>query len=138
MKEKEALLKKFGVIFPAGTFLFQEGDPCTGMFMIIKGRVRLFKKIGQEELTIDILQEGDFLGEMACLINQPRLVNARVEEESQVLFIQPPFLETLFRESPEICLRIVNHLAQRLKKVYELMEKLASENAKLKKEKEVP
>ncbi len=136
MKEKEALFKKFGVISPAGTFLFQEGDPCNGMFMIIKGRVRLFKKFGQEELTIDILQEGDFFGEMACLINQPRLVSAQVEEESQALLIQPQFLETLFRESPEICLRIIHHLAQRVKKLYEIMEKLASENVKLKKEKE--
>lgn len=116
MKEKEYLFKKFGKIFPAGPFLFREGEGCTGMFMIIKGRVRLFKIINQEELTIDILQDGDFFGEMACLINEPRSVNALVEEESQILVIQPEILETLFRESSGIGLKIVANLADRLKK----------------------
>ncbi|MGB9699728.1 MAG: Crp/Fnr family transcriptional regulator [Thermodesulfobacteriota bacterium] len=134
MKEKEVLFKKFGHTFPAGTLLFQEGEACSGMFMIIKGQVRLFKKIAQEELTIDVLRDGDFFGEMACLINQPRTVNALVEEESQILFIQPQFLDTLFRESPEICFKIITNLAHRLKRVYEIMEKLVLENAQLKKE----
>lgn len=135
MKEKEVLFKKFGQTFPPGTFLFQEGEACSGMFMIIKGEVRLFKKIAQEEITIDILRDGDFFGEMACLLNQPRTVNALVEEESQILFIQPQFLDTLFRESPEICFRIISNLAQRLKKVYDIMENLLLENSELKKEK---
>lgn len=137
MKEKEVLFKKFGQTLPAGTLLFQEGEACSGMFMIIKGRVRLFKKIAQEELTIDILRAGDFFGEMACLINQPRTVNALVEEESQILFINPQFLDTLFRESPEICFRIISNLAHRLKKVYDITEKLVLENAELKKEKKL-
>lgn len=137
MKEKEVLFKKFGQTLPAGTILFQEGEACSGMFMIIKGRVRLFKKIAQEELTIDVLRDGDFFGEMACLINQPRTVNALVEEESQVLFINPQFLDTLFRESPDICFRIISNLAYRLKKVYDITEKLVLENAELKKEKKL-
>lgn len=136
MKEKEVLFKKFGHTFPAGTLLFQEGQACSGMFMIIKGRVRLFKRIAQEELTIVVLQNGDFFGEMACLINQPRTVNALAEEENQIFFIQPQFLDTLFRESPEICFKIITNLAHRLKRVYKIMEKLVLENAELKKEKE--
>ncbi|MGQ9694374.1 MAG: Crp/Fnr family transcriptional regulator [Thermodesulfobacteriota bacterium] len=137
MKEKEVLFKKFGHIYPAGTLLFQEGEACSGMFMIIEGRVRLFKKMAQEEITIDLLGQGDIFGEMACLINQPRTVNAMVEEDSQIIFIETQFLDSLFRESPEICLRIFSNLAHRLKKVYEIAEKLAVENANLKKEKEL-
>lgn len=137
MKEKEVLFKKFGHTFPGGTLLFQEGEACSGMFIIIKGRVRLFKKIAHEELTIDVLQDGDFFGEMGCLINQPRTVNALVEEESQILFIQPQLLDTLLRESPEICIRIIGNLAQRMKKVYDITEKLILENSELKKQKKL-
>ncbi|MDP3038405.1 MAG: cyclic nucleotide-binding domain-containing protein, partial [Deltaproteobacteria bacterium] len=89
MKEEEQLFKKFGRLFPAGTILFEEGQACTGMFIIQKGQVRLYKKVGKEEVTIDVLKEGGFFGEMACLIGQPRSINAVVEGESQILVVQP-------------------------------------------------
>ena len=43
MREEKLLFKKFGMTFPAGTVLFEEGQPCSGMYIIQKGRVRLYK-----------------------------------------------------------------------------------------------
>ena len=127
MKEEEQLFKKFGRIFPAGTILFEEGQTCTGMFIIQKGQVRLYKKAGQEEVTIEILKEGDFFGEMACLIGQPRSINAVVEGESQILVVQPEVLDSLFRGTSGIGLKVVANLAARLKKAYEIIEKMIAE-----------
>ena len=127
MKEEEQLFKKFGRLFPAGTILFEEGQACTGMFIIQKGQVRLYKKVGKEEVTIDVLKEGDFFGEMACLIGQPRSINAVVEGESQVLVVQPEVLDSLFRGTSGIGLKVVANLAARLKKVYEIIEKMIAE-----------
>jgi len=127
MKEEERLFKKFGRIFPARTLLFQEGQACTGMFIIQKGRVRLFKRVGKEELTVDVLQEGDFFGEMACLIGQPRSLNAVVEEESHILVVEPEVLDSLFQGTSGIGLKIVGNLAGRLKKAYGIIEKLMAE-----------
>ena len=127
MKEEEQLFKKFGRLFPAGTILFEEGQACTGMFIIQKGQVRLYKKVGKEEVTIDVLKEGDFFGEMACLIGQPRSINAVVEGESQVLVVQPEVLDSLFRGTSGIGLKVVANLAARLKKAYEIIEKMIAE-----------
>jgi CRP/FNR family transcriptional regulator len=127
MKEEEQLFKKFGRLFPAGTILFEEGQACTGMFIIQKGQVRLYKKVGKEEVTIDVLKEGDFFGEMACLIGQPRSINAVVERESQILVVQPEVLDSLFRGTSGIGLKVVANLAARLKKVYEIIEKMIAE-----------
>jgi len=127
MKEEEQLFKKFGRLFPAGTILFEEGQACTGMFIIQKGQVRLYKKVGKEEVTIDVLKEGDFFGEMACLIGQPRSINAVVEGESQILVVQPEVLDSLFRGTSGIGLKVVANLAARLKKVYEIIEKMIAE-----------
>ncbi len=84
MKEAERLFKIFGRNFPAGTILFEEGRACTGMFIIQRGRVRLYKRVGVKEITIHVLGDGDFLGEMACLIEKPRSINAVVQEDSQI------------------------------------------------------
>lgn len=127
MKKEEQLFKKFGRLFPAGTILFEEGQACTGMFIIQKGQVRLYKKVGKEEVTIDVLKEGDFFGEMACLIGQPRSINAVVEGESQILVVQPEVLDSLFRGTSGIGLKVVANLAARLKKAYEIIEKMIAE-----------
>jgi CRP/FNR family transcriptional regulator, cyclic AMP receptor protein len=127
MKEEELLFKKFGRFFAKGTVLFEEGQTCLGMFIIQKGRVRLFKKAGKKEMTIDILGPGEFFGEMACLIGQPRSIHAIVEEASQILVIQPPVLEELFRGNPGMSMKIIANLASRLRKAYEIIEEQVAE-----------
>ena len=37
MNYEDHLFRKFGRFFPAGTILFEEGQACTGMFIIQKG-----------------------------------------------------------------------------------------------------
>jgi len=127
MREKERLFNKFGQRFPAGTVLFEEGQACTGMFIIQRGRVRLYKRAGAKEIAIDTLGEGDFFGEMACLIGKPRSVNAVVEEDSQILVVQPEVLESLFRGTSGMGLRVLGNLASRLRKAYGIIEELIQE-----------
>lgn len=131
MKQEELLFKKFGQVFPAGTVLFKEGEACTGMFIIQKGKVRLFIQAGDEEITLDTLGEGDFFGETACLLEQPRLLSARTEEESHLLLIQPEVLEELFRGHSGMGMKIVAHLASRLKKAYEMIARLSPGSGKV-------
>jgi CRP/FNR family cyclic AMP-dependent transcriptional regulator len=131
MREKERLFNKFGQRFPAGTVLFEEGQACTGMFIIQRGRVRLYKRAGAKEIAIDTLGEGDFFGEMACLIGKPRSVNAVVEEDSQILVVQPEVLESLFRGTSGMGLKVLGNLASRLQKAYEIIEKLIQERERL-------
>jgi CRP/FNR family transcriptional regulator, cyclic AMP receptor protein len=137
MKEEEHLFKKFGRTFPAGTVLFQEGQACAGMYIIRKGRVRLYRKIGAQEITIDRLQDGDFFGEMACLLGQPRSINAVVEEDSQILLVQPEVLDELFRQKNGLGLKVLGNLASRLKKAYEMIDQLVDERDQFE-EKESP
>ena len=127
MKEEKLLFKKFGKDFPAGTVLFEEGQPCTGMYIIQKGRVRLYKKAGQKKVTIDVLGVGDFFGEMACLLGQPRSINAVVEEESQILVVEPEVLDELFREKSGLGIKVLGNLASRLRKAYEIIGRLVEE-----------
>jgi CRP/FNR family cyclic AMP-dependent transcriptional regulator len=128
MREEKLLFKKFGMIFPAGTVLFEEGQPCTGMYIIQKGRVRLYKKAGRKKITIDVLEDGDFFGEMACLLGQPRSINAVVEEESQILVVESEVLDELFREKSGLGIKVLGNLASRLRKAYEIIGRLVEEH----------
>ncbi len=137
MRKERLLFEKFGTTFPAGTVLFEEGQPCSGMYIIQKGRVRLYKKAGLKKVTIDILEDGDFFGEMACLLGQPRSINAVVEEESQILVVQSEVLDELFREKSGLGIKVLGNLASRLRKAYEIISRLVEEQGRPR-EKEPP
>ena len=137
MSMEKLLFKKLGTSFPAGTVLFEEGQPCSGMYIIQKGRVRLYKKAGQKKVTIDILGDGDFFGEMACLLGQPRSINAVVEEESQILVVESEVLDELFREKSGLGIKVLGNLASRLRKAYEIIGRLVEEQGRPR-EKEPP
>jgi len=124
MREQEQLFRKYGQRFPAGTVLFEEGQACTGMFIIQRGKVRLFKRVGAKEVTIDTLGEGDFFGEMACLIGKPRSISAIVEQDSEILVVSPEILESLFHRTSGLSLKILGNLASRLKRAYAIIEEL--------------
>jgi len=127
MRDQRVLFQKFGKVFPAGTLLFEEGQPCSGMFIIQKGRVRLYKKAAGKEITIELLGEGDFFGEMACLLNRPRSINAVVAEDSEILVVDPEVLEEMVRERGGLEIKFLGNLASRLKKAYEIIGRLVEE-----------
>ena len=127
MRDQRVLFQKFGKVFPAGTLLFEEGQPCSGMFIIQKGRVRLYKKAAGKEITIELLGEGDFFGEMACLLNRPRSINAVVAEDSEILVVDPEVLEEMVRERGGLEIKFLGNLASRLRKAYEIIGRMAEE-----------
>jgi CRP-like cAMP-binding protein len=102
------------------------------MYIIQRGQVRLYKKVAGKEITIDHLRKGDFFGEMACLLGQPRSINAVVEEESQLLLVQPEVLDELFLSKISLRIKVLGNLASRLKKAYEIIGLLVEERERRK------
>jgi CRP/FNR family cyclic AMP-dependent transcriptional regulator len=130
MKDLEQLYRKFGRTFPAGTVLFEENQECNAAYIICKGKVRIYKKAAAKEIDIDLLGEGEFFGEMACLMGQPRSINASTAEDCELLIVEPDLLESLFRDKSGIGLKIIGKLAHRLRKAYGIIEELIEEREK--------
>jgi len=68
-----------------GDFLFHRGDEGTALYVIYKGLIKIAvpSKRG-DEITLAILAEGDFFGEMALLDDLPRSADAMAMEETQL------------------------------------------------------
>ncbi len=59
--------------FGAGQAVCLEGEESDAMYVILEGRIRVFKHDEEgNEVDIDALKPGDFFGEMALLDSQPR------------------------------------------------------------------
>ena len=124
MGADELLVQKFGKKVTAGTVLFKDGEAGKQMFVIHSGKIRITKKIGEVEKTLAILPAGEFFGEMAILNDEPRTASAIVEEDSQLLVIDPKTFEAMIKGNSEISLRMIKKLAQRLKQADEQIESL--------------
>ncbi len=74
-----------------GEILFREGDPGDEIYIIKRGKIRIYKNIEGEEKTLAILKEGEIFGEMAVLDGKPRSASAEALENT--------ILEVLSKES---------------------------------------
>lgn len=124
MGADDLLVQKFGKKVMAGTVLFKDGEAGHQMFVIHSGKIKITKKIGEVEKTLAILPTGEFFGEMAILNDEPRTATAVVEEDSQLLVIDPKTFEAMIKGNSEIALRMIKKLSQRLKQADEQIESL--------------
>ena len=110
----------------AGTVLFREGDRGEKMFVIRSGRVQIWKKISDSEITLALLGPGEFFGEMALLEGLPRSASATVAEESMLIEVEQSAFETLVRSRGEIAVRLMRRLSARLREADRQIQALMS------------
>lgn len=108
------LFRRFGQSFPRDTVLFREGDSGREMYVIHAGRVKLTRGKGSLEQTLAVLPPGEFFGEMAIVMDQPRTATATVVEPARLLVLDAVTFEAMVRNNAEIALRIIKKLASRL------------------------
>jgi len=99
--------------YKKGEPIFRMGDPGLGMYIIIKGSVNIAEeKVGGEMMTLAMLKEGAFFGDLALLDEAPRSASAIADEDSDILgFFRPDFLDLLYRK-PKMGIKILFGLAR--------------------------
>lgn len=76
---------------PAGDTIEQQGQPIGGMLVIVEGKVRLKRKLGNKITSVGVLSRGDTLGEMS-LIERAEWAHDVVAEEAVTLVVLPATL----------------------------------------------
>jgi hypothetical protein len=107
---------KLLVTFPAGSYVFREGESGEEMYILQEGQVEIVKRYGPEEKRLALLEAGDFFGEMSMLESRPRSASARVVADARVLAIDPSTFDQMLREYPEVAVRMLRALGQRLRR----------------------
>jgi len=107
-------LERLAREFPAGTVLFEEGQPGDDMYIVVSGEVELRRHVGDAERVLAVLPSGEFFGEMAILNNRPRSATAVVRTAARLFVIDRTTFEAMLRARPEIALRMIKALATRL------------------------
>ena len=110
--------------FEKGENLFRQGDEGTALYIIMQGRIKISLSRRKEKITIAILGQGEFLGEMALLDGQPRSADAVALEDSYLYALnRKDFLSFLINNDHAIR-AILNSLSARLRKTDDLLAEM--------------
>jgi len=121
----ERLFKKFGKIYPRGSYIFQEGDADGEMFYILSGCVHVEKRVGQGQKLLAELGPGSYFGEMSPLLEEPRTASVRAFEDSSIAVITKDNFRNLIRESVDVSLVMLQEFSRRVRNTNEKLERLA-------------
>jgi CRP-like cAMP-binding protein len=101
---------------PPSTVLFEQGDESDGLYAIVSGIIRIYLTADDgREATINLLEDGEVIGEMSLLDGLPRSAGAAALTETKLVFIpREPFLE-LLDGSTKLARQIILTLCERLR-----------------------
>jgi len=100
--------------FKKDAVVFREGEPGHTMYVVRTGRVRISRSVRGREQTFAVLGPGDFFGEMAILTGRPRNATASAAEDTAVLELDAARFEAMLQNEPQISLRIMQRLCERV------------------------
>jgi hypothetical protein len=101
--------------YPSGETIFEEGQPPHHLYVIVEGKVEVFRRVGEAERPLAHLGERECFGEMAILDDLPRSASVRAVEPTLVLKIDRDSFRDLIQERPQIAFAIFRILSGRLR-----------------------
>ena len=111
---------------PKNTVVIHEGDIADSMYIIESGRVKVYcsDKSGKD-FVLDILESGDYFGELALLDDDRRSASVRAMESSSFRIIYKDQFSTVLDNHPNIARLLVRNLTRRIRKLTNDVKALA-------------
>lgn len=112
--------------FSKGEIIFHEGSQSTGFFIILKGRVKVYK-LSQEgkEQTLHIVGPKELLGAVSAFAGTPYPAFADALEKTTALFFARRDFLALTRKEPSVVMNMMANLAMRLQHFTRMIEDLS-------------
>jgi CRP/FNR family transcriptional regulator len=108
-----------------GDYLFREGDPASGFYVIQRGSVNVHRvnAAGKEQI-IHIFRTGESFAEVALASEKGYPADAVALEPSQVLLVQKNGILALLRRQPALALRMLGSMSSHLRVLVGQLEDL--------------
>ena len=102
--------------FEQGQILYAPEDRSEALFLLKRGRVRIYK-LDQEgrEFTLDVVEASTIFGEMALTAQRLWGAYAETMEPTDVCILKSEDVESLVRDHPDVGLKMIRVLSERLR-----------------------
>lgn len=112
---------------PTGAILFRQDSPAMGLFVVRRGLVKLsVGRPGKPDLVVRIAGEGEALGVIATMSDQPYIGTATALSPCEIAYVpRVPFVEFLNRH-PEARMKVLEFLTREVSGAYQHVRALAA------------
>jgi len=112
--------------YSTGEVLFSEGEPCKGLYIVVSGRVRIFKTSpsGREQV-LSVEGPGSSVAELPVFDGGPYPASGSAWEKAEVLLVSREDLRAICLEKPEVALKMLQVVGKRLRRLVGIIEELS-------------
>lgn len=112
--------------YQPGAVLFLEGEPCSGLYFVLGGLVKVYKSSedGREQI-LRLMAPGDSFNDVPAFDGGPNPASAAVVEPAEVLIFSRTQVLRLLDEYPAFARAVVRVFAARLRHLVALVEDLS-------------
>ena len=112
--------------FKRGEALVEQGQKSDALFILLMGRARVMTCDSRgREVILATLSQGDYLGEMSIIDNQPHSATVRAEVQTDVLMLGRAEFARCLTENASMSLVVMRGLVKRLRHADRKIESLA-------------
>ncbi len=113
-------------LFSAGELLFSEGEPCNGLHIVAKGRVRIFKtSVSGREQVLAIEGAGSTVAELPVFDGGAYPASVIALEDTVIAYISRRDFQAYCMEHPEVALKVLAVVGARLRRLVGIIEELS-------------
>jgi CRP/FNR family transcriptional regulator, cyclic AMP receptor protein len=113
-------------LFTAGELLFSEGEPCNGLHVIARGKVRIFKtSISGREQVLALNGPGETVAELPVFDGGPYPASALAVQDAEIAFVSRRDFQAFCLEHPEVALKVLSVVGARLRRLVGIIEELS-------------
>src|SRR5581483_5484318 len=111
--------------FAAGDMLFWEGEPCAGIFLILQGRVKIFKtSAAGREMMLSLETAPTTVAELPLFDGGPYPASVRAVDAVQSYFINKSDFQQVCRQYPDVALKVLAVVGKRLRQLVSVVESM--------------
>ena len=112
--------------FATGELLFSEDEPCHGLHIIARGKVRIFKtSVNGREQVLAVNQAGESVAELPVFDGGRFPASAIAIEDVDLAFISRQDFRAFCMEHPEVALKMLAVVGGRLRRLVGIIEELS-------------
>ncbi len=112
--------------FKRGEALVEQGQKSNALFILLTGRARVLTTDSRgREVILANLAQGDYLGEMSIIDNEPHSATVRAEVQTDVLLLGRTEFARCLTENASMSLVVMRGLVKRLRHADRKIESLA-------------
>ncbi len=114
-------------IFDEGDIIFREGERSLAAFVLVSGHVELIKNTTNGPIRLALISPGEIFGEMGIIDRSARSATARAVGRVRVEEIDRGGFINSVQDEPDMALKIIGNLSERLRQTNEMFTSSASQ-----------